>query len=98
MSEMQLGEENKYFNEGEVHIKPNALTRQIKQILEKATKARQNILQQGTGIKHIWLRKAVMACSRSEKKATSIHLGHFMYLFSPLAWLQLLVHFSNGAP
>lgn len=55
MSEIQLGGENKYSNEGEIHIKPDALIRQIKQILENAAKARQNILQQDTGVKHIWL-------------------------------------------
>lgn len=55
MSAIQVGGENKYFNEGKIHIKPNALMRQIKQILEKAAKARQNTLQQDTGVKHIWL-------------------------------------------
>ena len=95
MNEIQLGGENKYFNKGKIHIKPNALMRQIKQILEKAAKARQNILQQDTGVKHIWLWKAVMACLRSEERATFIHLGHLMYLLSPLAWLQLRAHFSN---
>lgn len=88
MSEIQLGGENKYFNEGEIHIKLNALIRQIKQILENAAKARQNILQQDTGVKHIWLRKVVMACLRSEERATFIYPGHLMYLLSPLAWLQ----------
>lgn len=49
---MQL-EGEKCFDEGKTHTKPNAPTRQIKQILEKAAKARQNILQQDTGVKHI---------------------------------------------
>lgn len=64
MSKTQLGE-NKYFNESKICMKPNALTRQIKQILEKVAKARQNILQQDVEVKHIWLWMAVMACLRS---------------------------------
>lgn len=43
------------FNESKICTKPNALTRQIKQILEKAAQARQNISQQDVGVKHIWL-------------------------------------------
>lgn len=96
MSAIQL-EGEKYINEGKIHTKPNALTRQIKQILEKAAKARHNILQQDTGVKHICFCKAVMACLRSEAKATFIHLGHLMHFLSPLIWFQIRAHFSNCA-
>lgn len=66
MWKIQLEGENKYINKGRIHIQPNILTRQIKQILEKAAEARQNILQHGTELKPIiWLSKA---CSRSEIK------------------------------
>lgn len=63
MSKTQLGE-NKYFNENKICIEQNTLAGQIKEILEKAAKARQNILKQDVGVKHIWLWKAVMAFLR----------------------------------
>lgn len=72
MSEIWLGGENKYFKEGKVHIKPDAPTRQTKQLLEQATKARQNASQQDTRVNHIWLWKPVTACWRPEDRATDL--------------------------